>query len=169
MSPAAESVIRRLDGARQKWWLFSLLTTAVLAACASFGTILTLMLADAFVKFSQWWLLAMLLAWLLLTGALVFAVARRLLRGQRSLEAAARRVEAEFPELGSSLINLVQLSEDSNSASPAFREAAVSQAASQIGSVPLDGRLRANRVGGDWFTACRRPAIWPSRWSCWLC
>ena len=35
MSPAAESVIRRLDGARQKWWLFSLLTTAVLAAAGS--------------------------------------------------------------------------------------------------------------------------------------
>ena len=48
MSPAAESVIERLDGARQKWWLFSLLTTAVLAACVSLGTFLALMLADAF-------------------------------------------------------------------------------------------------------------------------
>ena len=80
----------------------------------------------------------MFLAWLLLTGVLVFGVARRLLRGQRSLEAAARRVEAEFPELGSSLINLVQLSEDSQNASPAFCQAAVSQAAVQIGSLPLD-------------------------------
>ena len=40
-----------------------------------------------------------------------FVVGRRLLRGQRSLEAAARRVEAESPELGSSLINLVQLAD----------------------------------------------------------
>ena len=138
MSPAAESVIRRLDGARQKWWFFSLLTTTVLAACASFGTIQALMVIDAFLRLSQLWLLAMFLAWLLLTGALVFGVSRRLLRGQRSLEAAARRVEAEYPELGSSLINLVQLSEDSSNASPAFRQAAVSQAAAQIGSVPLD-------------------------------
>ncbi len=61
-------------------------------------------------------------------------VARRLLRGQRSLEAAARRVEAEFPELGNSLINLVQLSEDAKNASPAFREAAVNEAAAQIGN-----------------------------------
>jgi hypothetical protein len=138
MSPAAESVIRRLDGARQKWWLYSLLTTTVLAACASFAAIQALMLTDALLRLSQPWLLAMFLAWLVLTGVLVFLVARRLLRGQRSLEAAARRVEAEYPELGSSLINLVQLSEDSQDASPAFREAAVNRAASQIGSLPLD-------------------------------
>ena len=65
-------------------------------------------------------------------------VGRRLLRGQRSLEAAARRVEAEFPELGSNLINLVQLSEDRKNVDRAFCEAAVDQAAAQIGH----GRLR---------------------------
>jgi hypothetical protein len=48
MSPAAESVLRRLDAARQKWWFFSLLTTTTLAACASFGTLLAFMLADAY-------------------------------------------------------------------------------------------------------------------------
>jgi hypothetical protein len=138
MSPAAESVIHRLDGARQRWWLFSLLTTTVLAACASFAAIQALMLIDAFLRLSQPWLLAMLLAWLALSGVLVFAVAKRLLRGERSLEAAARRVEIEFPELGSSLINLVQLSEDSQHANPAFREAAVRQAASQIGGLSFD-------------------------------
>ena len=47
MSPAAENVIERLDGARQKWWLFSLLTTAVLAACVSLATILALIVTDA--------------------------------------------------------------------------------------------------------------------------
>ena len=96
-------------------------------------------------------------------------VARRLLRGQRSLEAAARRVEAEFPELGSSLINLVQLSEDSKNASPAFREAAIHQAAAQIGDLPLDRAPPASRAGGDCSIACRRPAIWPSRWRFWRC
>jgi hypothetical protein len=138
MSPAAESVIHRLDGARQKWWLFSLLTTTVLAACASFGAIQALMLIDAFLKLSQGCLLAMLLVWLTLSGVLVFGVARRLLRGERSLEAAARRVEAEFPEIGSNLINLVQLSEDTKSANPAFRQAAINQAALQIGGLSLD-------------------------------
>ena len=32
MSPTAENTIERLDAARQKWWLFSLLSTTVLAA-----------------------------------------------------------------------------------------------------------------------------------------
>ena len=77
-------------------------------------------------------------AWILLSGVLAAIVARRLLGGQRSLEAAARRVEAEFPELGNSLINLVQLSEDAQNASPAFREAAIREAAAQIGDLPLD-------------------------------
>jgi hypothetical protein len=30
MSPAAERILERLDGLRQKWWLFTLLSTAVL-------------------------------------------------------------------------------------------------------------------------------------------
>ena len=37
MSPAAENVIERLDAARQKWWLVSLLTTVVLAFVTDFG------------------------------------------------------------------------------------------------------------------------------------
>jgi len=138
MSPAAENVIHRLDGARQKWWLFSLLTAAVLAACVSLAAFLVLIVADAFLKFSQGWLQGLLSAWILLTGVLTAVVARRLLRGQRSLEATARRVEAEFPELGNSLINLVQLSDDTQNTSTAFREAAVNEAAAQIGSLPLD-------------------------------
>ena len=47
MSPAAENVIQRLDAARQKWWLFSLLTTTVLAMCVSFGVLMAFMLADS--------------------------------------------------------------------------------------------------------------------------
>ena len=31
MSPVADGVVRRLDAARQKWWIFTLLSTAVLA------------------------------------------------------------------------------------------------------------------------------------------
>ncbi len=138
MSPAAENVIERLDGARQKWWLFSLLTTAVLAVCVSLAAFLLLIVADAFLKFSQGWLQGLTLAWVLLAGVLAAIVARRLLGGQRSIEAAARRVEAEFPELGNCLINLVQLSEDAKNDSAAFREAAICEAAAQIGELPLD-------------------------------
>ncbi len=78
---------------------------------------------------------------------------RRLLGGQRGLEATARRVETEFPELGSSLINLVQLSDGArsvpdtlhngtrsvpNTLHEAFREAAVRQAATEVARFRFD-------------------------------
>ena len=48
MTHAAETILRRLDAARQKWWFFSLLTTTTLAACASFGTLPALSLIHIF-------------------------------------------------------------------------------------------------------------------------
>jgi len=133
MSPAAHAIIRRLDATRQKWWLFSLLTTSVLAAAASLALLLVFMLSDALLRLPQPVLLVMFLLWLSVTAALAVVVFRRLSRGQRSLEATARRVESEFPELGSHLINLVQLSEADGVANPAFCLAAVNEAASHIG------------------------------------
>jgi hypothetical protein len=73
-----------------------------------------------------------------LTIALIVAVSRRLLRSQRSLEATARRVEAEYPELGSNLINLVQLSAEADGANRAFCAAAVDQAAVQAGPLRFE-------------------------------
>jgi len=134
MSPAAHAVIRRLDAARQKWWLFTLLTTTVLAASGSLALLLVFMLADVLVRLPQPVLLVMFLVWLGTTVALGVVVFRRLGRGQRNLEATARRVEAEFPELGSDLINLVQLSEQNRGQDPAFCVAAVNEAAARIGS-----------------------------------
>ena len=138
MSPAAEGVIRRLDAARQKWWFFSLLTTSVLALCASFGTFMVFMLADSFLTFSQLTLLGLLLVWLAATSWILFGVGRRMLHGQRSIEAAARRVEEEFPELNSNLINVVQLSEDHKNVDRTFCDAAINHAAAQIGYIPFD-------------------------------
>jgi len=134
MSPAPEAVIQRLDSARQRWWLCTLLSTTVLAGCVSFGTLLLFMLGDALLKFSQFWLAVFFLAWLGLTGALIVLVGRRLSRNQRGLEATARRVEAELPELESHLINLVQLSEDTRNENRAFCAAAVNEAAAKIGA-----------------------------------
>ncbi len=138
MSPAAHNVIRRLDAARQRWWLFTLLSTAVLAACVSFGTLLLFMLADALLKLPQWVLLVMLGAWLAVTITMIVLVFRRLTANQRSLEGTARRVEMEFPELGSSLINVVQLSGDTKNEDRAFCDAAVAHAASQIGHIRFE-------------------------------
>ncbi len=138
MPPAAQGVIRRLDEARQKWWLFTLMTSAVLATSASLATLLLFMLTDALFTFSQWVLVGLFVAWLAATIALIVVVFRRMVRSQRSLEATARRVEAEFPDLGSNLINLLQLAEDSKNESRAFCEAAVKQAAARIGGVRFD-------------------------------
>ena len=63
---------------------------------------------------------------------------RRLVRSQRTIEATARRIEWEFPELGSNLINLVQLSADTKNVDRRFCDAAVHDAVSKIGGVPLE-------------------------------
>lgn len=138
MSPAAEKVVRRLDAIRQQWWLFTLLTTSILATGASFLTLFVFVLADSFLRFSQYVLGGMLIVWLGVTVWLIVLVCRRLIRSQRSLEATARCVEAEFPELGSSLINVVQLSGDTKNEDRAFCDAAVADAASRIGAVRLE-------------------------------
>ena len=54
------------------------------------------------------------------------------------LEATARRVEAEFADLGNSLINLVHLSETRYNGDPAFCEAAIRHAAQQAEHVNFD-------------------------------
>jgi len=138
MSPAAQDIIQRLDGTRQKWWLFTLLSTAVLATCISFGVLLVFMLADALFKFTQGPLAVMFGVWFVVTAGLLALVGRRLARSQRSLEATARRVEVEYPELGSDLINLVQFASDAKNGDPAFCEAAVRQAAQRVGRFHFD-------------------------------
>lgn len=138
MSPAAENVIDRLDAARQKWWLFSMLSTTALAACVSFGMFVCFMAADALLLLPPPWLLGLSAAWLLTSLALMIVVGRRLLRGQRGIEATARRVESEFPDMGSDLINIVQLREGRDNQNQAFCEAAVNRAAAKIGRLPFD-------------------------------
>ncbi|OHB71922.1 MAG: hypothetical protein A2V70_10460 [Planctomycetes bacterium RBG_13_63_9] len=138
MSPAADAVIRRLEAARDQWWLFTLLTTTAMAASLSFGTLLAFLLADVLLTCPRIVLLGMFLVWFGLTAVLIAIVARRLVRSQRNIEATARRVEHEFPELGSNLINLVQLSQDVTGNQRAFCDAAVDQAAADIGHVRFE-------------------------------
>ena len=95
MSP--EAVIRRLDTVCQKWWLFTLLTTTVLAGCLCFAVLLALMTVDALVRFNQIGLAIALGAWLITTLALVAVVGRRLLRNHRGLKAPRRTSRPSFP------------------------------------------------------------------------
>jgi hypothetical protein len=138
MSPSAHSVLERLDGARQKWWLFTLLTTAVLTMCVSFGTLLLFMLTDALLRFHQWVLATLLATWIVVTLVMIVMFIRRVMRSQRSLEATARCVEAEMPEVGSDLINVVQLSHDTKNENRIFCEAAVTEAAGRLSTVRFD-------------------------------
>lgn len=138
MSPVAQSIIERLDAARQKWWLFTLLTSAVLTLCISGGTLLVFMLTDALLRLPQATLAVLGGIWLVTTVTLLGLLFRRLVRSQRSLEATARCVEYEFPELGSDLINVLQLSEDTQNESRAFCEAAVNAAAMRVGHLDFD-------------------------------
>ncbi len=142
MSPPAENVLQRLDNTRQKWWLFTLLSTAVLATAVSCAVFLLFMLTDALVKFSQTWLAVLFAVWLGVTLALGVVVVRRLVRKNRSLEATARRIEAELPELGSDLINLVQLSQGQKNGDDAFCEAAINQAAARVRGLRFDEAAR---------------------------
>ncbi len=142
MSPEAETVIERLDAIRQKWWFFSLLSTCVLAACASFGLMLVFILGDTFLLFSQGIIRALFFTWLAATAALLWIVGRRLLLGERGLEGTVRRVESEFPQLGNNLINLVQLAEEHASGDPAFCQAAIHHAAEQVDRTSFDAAAK---------------------------
>ncbi|MHB1033166.1 MAG: hypothetical protein ACYC35_03990 [Pirellulales bacterium] len=142
MSPAAEAVLGRLDETRQRWWLFTFLTSAVLASCASFGTLLVFVCTDALVQLSQAALAVLFVAWLGLTVAMAVGLFRRFTQAQRNLAATARRVELELPEVGSDLINLVQLSHNDGEATAAFSQAAVAQAAGRLATVRFDQAAR---------------------------
>ena len=96
------------------------------------------MVLDALVRFPQGMLATMLGCWLVLTIYLIVMLFRRLTRAQRSLEAMARCVEAELPELGSDLINVVQLSSDTRSENRDFCHVAVSEAASRLRQVSFE-------------------------------
>jgi hypothetical protein len=138
MSSKANAVAQRLEDTWQKWWLYSLLSGGALAAAISVAVLLLFVATDALLHLPQAVLLALSATWATLTVGLgVFRVLRSR-RGRRSLAAAARRVEMEFPQLGSHLINLVMLTTTRPHGSSSFHQAAVEQAATVVSSVPFD-------------------------------
>jgi hypothetical protein len=142
MSPAADRIIDRLDATRQQWWIFTLLSTTAWAISISFTLALVFMLADSLLRFSQGTLAASLSVWAAVTIFLLLFVLRRITRSQRTIEATARCIETEYPELGSSLINVVQLSSDTKNESRSFCEAAVNEAAAQAGQVRFENAAK---------------------------
>ena len=117
MSPAVAAVLDRLEDVRQRWWMFSLLCNILLAAFLSLAVLVAFILADVLFLLPQSWLAALCSVWSVFTATLLAGTAFRILKYQRSTEAAARRLELSFPELGSDLINLIQLSRSTHGAS----------------------------------------------------
>jgi hypothetical protein len=137
MSPVAEPIIRRLEAIRQQWWFFSLLTAVVLACALSAGLLFLFVTLDAVFILPQGLLAVFLVFWALATIVALGFVFHRAKRTYRSLEATARRIEAELPELGSNLINVVQLAFDTKNVNREFLEAAVADAAAKVRHVNL--------------------------------
>ncbi|MCS7238843.1 MAG: hypothetical protein NZ899_11325 [Thermoguttaceae bacterium] len=137
MSPLAEPILRRLEQIRQQWWLFSLMTAIVLGCALSGALLLIFVLIDAIFALPQTGLAILAGSWLAITLVIVVAILRRAKRNFRSLEATARRIEAELPELESNLINVVQLAFDTKNVNREFVEAALADAAAKLRHVNL--------------------------------
>ena len=153
MPSTAENVIERLDATRQKWWLFSLLTTTALAVSLSFGNLLGVHVrrrpGDAFANVAAEPMLG------LAVGDHRAAAGRRTPAVARPAKPGGHgpAVEIELPELGSHAINLVQLAEDRPSVGDPFREAAVRQAAAGLESISFD-RAAARELRRRRFANC---------------
>ena len=138
MSDHAAEVTQRLENTWTNWWTFSMWTGVVAAVAASLGALAVFSLLDALLHLSQPVLGVLFTAWAALTAAGMGVLFYRLLRFQRSLSATARRVELEFPEVGSHLINLVQLAPQNGEPLDPFRKAALAQAADAVADIPFD-------------------------------
>ena len=143
MSPQIQRTLDRIDDARQRWWLFTLLTSVMTLLAGSFGLFLFFMLFDAIFILPQAALAVLTLVWSFVSGILVFLLWRRLSRSNgRSLEATARKLELLQPELGSQLINVVQLGDSVIDQHP-FALAAANAAAQEVDKVPFEKAAEA--------------------------
>lgn len=140
MSPHVQKTLDRIDDARQRWWLFTLLTTVATAMTGSIGLFLCFMLFDSILILPQLVLGVLAVIWFIASTVLVFLLWRRLARSNgRSLEATARRLELLEPALESRLINVVQLGETSLiSSDPSSSGIDFAQAAAQTAAVEVD-------------------------------
>ena len=76
---------------------------------------------------------------------------------------------SDFPELGSDLINVVQLSEDRKHADRAFCEAAVNQAAARARTVPFDQAPEKQLRWRRFLFCMQTPCDLAESCGCWRC
>lgn len=130
-------VIDRLEGLRSQWWLFSTLCTFVWALIASLTLLALLVLLNLIVPLPTVLLRWSFVLWTGTSVALMAGGVLRALRSQRSLEAAARRIEMTFPQLENHLISLVQWS-DMGEPPDGFRQEAIRQSAEHVAGAPIE-------------------------------
>ncbi len=157
MSPVAQAVLDQLDDTRQRWWLFSLLCNILLAGCSSLAMIVAFIMADVLLLLPQKILGALLVVWLAATVSLLLVTVLRILRYQRGLEAAARRVELSFPEVGSDLINLIQLVHSAEPDTSGFHEAAITDAAHRMEGVRFSAAAGRHTAWQRWRLGLQTP------------
>jgi hypothetical protein len=138
MSPQAQAVLTRLESTWNRWWICSLLTGIVLAVAASLALLLAGITADALLQLSPSSLTVLAILWCLASIWIYGRLILRLVRFHRGLPALARRLELECPEIGSHLINLVQLLPEPDAPPHPFRTAAIEQAAHALQEVPFE-------------------------------
>jgi hypothetical protein len=138
MSLLSDTVNGRLASTWSTWWTVSMVTGLCWSIALSLGVLGVFILADGLLRLPQSALAALFGFWLIVTLVAFGLHFVRLLRYRRSLAATARRIELEQPELGSHLINLVQLAADTGPDPEGFRRAALEQAAASVQDVPFD-------------------------------
>lgn len=138
MSPSVRSILEHLDQLRQRWWLFSLFCRVVLVFTISLALLVAFVVIDGLLRLPQGGLLVLFCAWFGASVVLLGRIVVRTFRRQRTLAAAARRVELSFPQLGSHLINLVQLVETDGDLPESFRLAAIEDAALRVRGISME-------------------------------
>ncbi len=109
MTAEVLALVNRIEETRQRWWLASLLCRLAIAGLVTESAVAVALLIDQFLPYGPASLVgASILVALLGLTAFSVAIAATV-RQQRSLEAAARRIEASFPELDGKLVSLIQL------------------------------------------------------------
>ncbi len=123
----------------------------------SFSTLGLFVLADVLFQLPRLVLALLLIVWLALSIAMLVYNAYRIAGEQRTMEGAARRVELAFPQLGSHLINLLQLTQSEPGQQNSFQAAAIEEAASRISDVPFHAAASRHTRWSRWRLGLQTP------------
>lgn len=128
------ALVRRIEETRQRWWLYTLICRLALAGTVSALVLGLVLLFDQVFPYGPRGLVVASLVVVFTSAATLTWALTLTLRQYRTLEAAARRIEASFPELDGKLISLLQLSRLSDP----FAQAAARQFLAEVTGRPVE-------------------------------